>query len=344
MIKTRAFLGALAAIGLAGQADANDSMAQMKTGGLEFVQNDDVVMAEEKLYVSPEKVTVDYRFHNNSTKDVESLVAFPMPDLESGVELNVAIDYDAGDNFLGFTVNQDGKDIKPELQQQAFVHGVDLTDRLKALNIPLIPNSQASTTALEKLPADKLAELVTLGLARVDRWDDGNGMKDHPTSNWTLRSVYWWKTVYPAGKDVIVKHSYKTSVGGTVDLTYLDENGQPKGEQWDDYLKRYCLDDDFLKAAMKLDKSQNFDAGLYYFEQWLSYILMTGNNWFGPIEDFHLTVDKGKTDNIISFCGEGIKKTGPTTFEMRAKDFVPAKDLDILMVVSSKDWNPGNQP
>ncbi len=50
-----------------------------------------------------------------------------MPNLESGLEVNVAIDYDAGDNFLGFTVNQDGKDIKPELQQKALVHGVDLT-------------------------------------------------------------------------------------------------------------------------------------------------------------------------------------------------------------------------
>ncbi len=55
-------------------------------------------------------------------------------------------------------------------------------------------------------------------------------------------------------------------------------------------------------------------------------------------------MDKGNPNHIISLCGEGIKKTGPTTFEMRAKDFVPSRDLDILMVVSSKDWKPANQP
>ena len=336
MTKTVQAVCALAALGLAGfstPATANDSTAQMKTGGLEFVQTDDIEMAEEKLYVSPDKVTVEYRFHNKATKDVEALVAFPMPDLESGVELNVAIDYEAGDNFLGFTVNQDGKDIKPELQQKAFVHGVDLTDRLKALNIPLVPNSNASTAALEKLPADKLAELVTLGLVRVDQWDDGKGMKDHPTSQWTLRSVYWWKTVYPAGKDVIVKHSYKTSVGGTVDLTYLDENGQPKGEQWNDYVKRYCLDDNMVKVAQKSWKSNQAGKGPLYVENWISYILMTGNNWAGPIGKFTLTVDKGKPENIISLCGDGIKKTGPTTFEMQKTEFYPERDLEILLLV-----------
>jgi hypothetical protein len=29
---------------------------------------------------------------------------------------------------------------------------------------------------------------------------------------------------------------------------------------------------------------------------------------------------------------------------MHTKDYVPTRDLDILMVVSSKEWNPGNQP
>lgn len=326
---------ALAATALAwsGGASANDSTAEMKTGGLAFVQTDDIAMAEEKLSISPSKVNVEYRFHNNATKDVEALVAFPMPDVEGGIEQNVAINYDAGDNFLGFTVNQDGKDIKPELQQQALVHGVDLTAELKALNIPLVPNSEASTAALEKLPADKIAHLVSLGLVRVDQWDDGKGMKDHPTSQWTLRSVYWWKTTYPAGKDVIVKHSYNTSVGGTVDVTYLDEKGQPKGERWDEYLKRYCLDDGMVKIAQKSWKVEQGGKGPLYVENWISYVLMTGNNWAGPIGSFTLTVDKGSTDNIVSFCGDGVKKTGPTTFEMKKTDFYPERDLDILLLV-----------
>jgi hypothetical protein len=336
MMKTVQTLCAFAALGLAGVAApalANDSTAQMKTGGLEFVQTDDIAMAEEKLYVSPEKVNVEYRFHNNSAKDVESLVAFPMPDIESGTELNVSVDLDAGDNFLGFTVNQDGKDIQPELQQQALVHGVDMTAELKALSVPLVPNSNTSNEALAKLSSDAVEKLKTLGVVRIEQWDDGQGMKDHITPTWTLRSVYWWKTVYPAGKDVIVKHSYKTSVGGTVDLTYLDEKGQPKGERWDDYLKRYCLDDNMVKVAQKSWKSNQTDKGPLYVENWISYILMTGNNWAGPIGKFTLTVDKGKPENLISLCADGIKKTGATTFQMQKTDFYPERDLEILLLV-----------
>jgi hypothetical protein len=336
MMKTVQTLCVLTALGLSGVAApalANDSTAQMKTGGLEFVQTDDIEMAEEKLYVSPEKVTVEYRFHNKAAKDIEALVAFPMPDIAGGTELNVSVDLDAGDNFLGFTVNQDGRDIKPELQQQALVYGVDLTADLKAMSIPLVPNSNVSNAALEALQADKLERLKTLGLIRIEQWDDGNGMKDHPTAQWTLRSVYWWKTTYPAGKDVIVKHSYKTSVGGTVDITYLDENGQPKGEQWDDYLKRYCLDDSMVKVAQKSRKAGLANKGPLYVENWISYILMTGNNWAGPIGKFTLTVDKGKPESIVSFCGEGLKKTGPTTFQMQKTDFYPERDLEILLLV-----------
>ncbi len=31
-----------------------------------------------------------------------------------------------------------------------------------------------------------------------------------------------------------------------------------------------------------------------------------------------------------------MKKTGPTTFEMRAKDYYPMDDLNILLIVSNK--------
>ena len=52
--------------------------------------------------------------------------------------------------------------------------------------------------------------------------------------------------------------------------------------------------------------------------------------------DFRLTVDKLNTETIVSFCGQEVKKTGPTTFEMRAKDYYPEQDLHILLVVSNK--------
>ena len=68
-------------------------------------------------------------------------------------------------------------------------------------------------------------------------------------------------------------------------------------------------------------------------EQRIEYVLTTGGNWaLGTIGDFKLTIDKGDPDNVVSFCGENVRKTGPTTFEMTAKDFYPERDIDILIL------------
>jgi len=75
-------------------------------------------------------------------------------------------------------------------------------------------------------------------------------------------------------------------------------------------------------------------GGYGYQERWLSYVLTTGGNWAGSIGHFRLIIDKGSTDNLVSFCGDGVKKTGPTRFEMEKTDFWPARDLDILFAVS----------
>jgi hypothetical protein len=45
-------------------------------------------------------------------------------------------------------------------------------------------------------------------------------------------------------------------------------------------------------------------------------------------------VDKGSPKNLVSFCGSGVKKIGPTQFEMRRTDWRPEKDLSILLLVS----------
>ena len=326
---------AIAMLLFAAPATANDTTAELKTGGLVFVQTDAIAMVEENLYISPSQVRVRYRFRNTTDRDVEALVAFPVPDIESGFDQSIAVDPDAGDNFLGFEASQDGRPIHAKLQQQATVNSVDLTAELKAENIPLMPGAEATIAALARLSPKAVKRFAGLGLIRVEQWDDGNGMKDHVIPQWTLKSVYWWTTVYPANSEVTVRHSYTASVGGTVDVTYLDENGEPRGERFRDYQKRYCLDDAMVRIAQKNRKATMETGAPLYVENWISYILTTGNNWAGPIGSFSLTVDKGDTRNVVSFCGEGVTKTGPTTFEMTKTDFYPERDLDILLLVPS---------
>jgi hypothetical protein len=61
---------------------ANDSIAELGAGGIVLSRSDVVAMEKEDLFISMEKVEVDYVFRNQSDEDVNAVVAFPMPDIE----------------------------------------------------------------------------------------------------------------------------------------------------------------------------------------------------------------------------------------------------------------------
>ena len=82
--------------------------------------------------------------------------------------------------------------------------------------------------------------------------------------------------------------------------------------------------------------------GAPFTESWISYIWSTGSNWAGNVGTFHLTIDKVLPQNLVSFCWDGeVKKTGPTTFEMEAKDWWPpyGRELEIL-ILNRQDPEP----
>ena len=271
-----------------------------------------------------EEVRVNYIFHNDTGRDVDALVTFPMPDIGGFLDANPqAIPDQDSDNFMDFTAKQDGKPVPVTLQQRAFVQDEDVTARLKAAGIPLMPYASATAAALNALPSGKAA-------AFGDRFMINMGDEATPdyTGVWTLKSAYVWKAHFPAGKDVTVSHTYRPSVGGTVQPRYLTD-GKPN-EEYPAYQKKYCMEPSFLKASKKA-----LAAG--YYESRISYVLSTGANWNGPIRDFTLTVDKGDKDNYVSFCANGVKKIGPTTFQVKYRDFTPKGDFDVVILGKGQD-------
>lgn len=319
-------LVALSLMLCSGAALANDSTAELGTGGIRLARSDVISLDRENLFISMDKVTVDYVFTNSSDADVDTIVAFPMPDIEMYPDAMIAIPDTASDNFLGFTVEMDGKAIAPELQQRALANKVDITNILKAAGVPLLAVSEEAQAALDSLSDAAKADLRARGAIEIQSWDAGNGMEDHAVPLWTLQSVYWWRATFPAGRSVTVHHDYVPSVGGTAGVYFTESDVAAR-----EYSKTYCMDDAFIKAAKrKVDGGRA--AGRYYTEQRISYVLSSGSNWYGPIREFNLTIDKGDTDNLVSFCGEGVSKTGPTTFTMKKKDYYPEEDLHLLFV------------
>nr|AIA12195.1 protein of unknown function (DUF4424) [uncultured bacterium] len=222
--------------------------------------------------------------------------------------------------------------------------GPDITQLLRNNNVPVNPFAEPVFKALEGLSQETAQDWIARGLIFIDEYDDGAGWKKVRTPLWTLKSTYWWKSSFPANKEVKVSHRYKPSVGGTSGLNFFLDGKIDYTSN--NYKSTYCIDDTFEKAVLKAAKESKEGYPLLM-EQRLDYVLTTGGNWaLGKIADFKVTIDKGDPKNLVSFCGENVKKIGPTTFEMVAKDYYPEQDLKIP-ILRPADWQedePGVEP
>lgn len=333
-IKVRNWLGRLAMAAAcfvaAAPAAANDTTAELRTGGLVFVRSDVIEMQSEDLFISMDEVRVDYRFVNRSSEDVRSIVAFPMPDVAGSPYANMAVPYLEADNLLGFTVEADGRAIRPQLEQRAFAAELDVTQELLAAGLSLNPFAERNEAVLIALPGAKRADWVARGIMHYESYTDGGSTQTYAMPLWRLKSTFWWEMVFPAGRPLSVRHRYAPSVGGTVAVTFL-EDGVARGEQFRAYQHRFCAEGGFVRAVEKAARESR-DGQAPYAENWISYVLTTGGNWAGTIGRFRLTIDKGAPENLVSFCGTGVRKVGPTTFEMVAEDFYPMRDIEVLIL------------
>src|SRR5215467_8442059 len=134
----------LLAAGLAaasGAALANDSSAELAAGGLIFVRNDNIEMRSEDLTISVKEVQVRYRFFNKSDKAVTVLVAFPMPEIKvDGPDDNISLPTDDPVNLLAFATAVNGRPVTTKVEQRVLAVGLDRTQALRDLGIPLAPH------------------------------------------------------------------------------------------------------------------------------------------------------------------------------------------------------------
>jgi hypothetical protein len=309
---------------------ANDSSAELSVGGLVFTRSADVALVSEDLAISLDIVTVRYRFLNQSPNPVTLTVAFPIPDLDLSEGDNFAIPGNDPTNFLGFETKVDGKPINFTIHQSAYLGDKDISAALKKAGVPLLPLGPQQAR-LSDLPEGTRQQLISQGLL-LPNGNDERGRQLYEGA-WTVKTAAVRQQTFPANQSVLVEHRYHASIGVSFDTVLRKGLRQNKAmtEQINRYRKDYCINDAFLAALDKLAGGAEANTAKIQ-ERRISYILKTGANWAGPIKDFRLTVDKQKSDRLVSFCADRVKSISPTLIEFTAKDFTPDKDLKILIV------------
>ncbi|WP_166162955.1 DUF4424 domain-containing protein [Chelativorans oligotrophicus] len=321
----------LCAFMIAFPASANDSTAVLGAGGLEITTSDDIVMEEEKLFLSPEEIRVRYVFRNDTDKDVTTRVAFPLPIVSFGPADNFELPDSQDENFVGFTVTVDGQRLAPALEQRAVLdNGTDVTAAVRAIGLPLNAYLPSWEEKIKAVPREALRRLVEQGV--LEQLSDTVETADDVSPSWNLHATFHWEQTFPAQKAVVVEHQYQPVVGSSF---FVGDDGE-LDRLSEEYGTSYCLDDTTKAGVRRLLQSaakanSNGDYKSYVFAYEVSYILKTGANWKGPIGHFELTIDKIRPDAILSLCIDGVRKTGTTTFKVERDNFTPTRDIGFVV-------------
>jgi hypothetical protein len=279
--------------------------------------------------LSTKEIRVHYRFVNNSARDIVTQVAFPMPDITiDSSDANIAIPTEDPQNILGFTTTVNSRPVATKVEQKVFAGGIDQTEFLQRLGIPLAPHLSATTHALGRLPRSTWNDFTRLGLAEIKEYGGGEGTKEHLSPRWTLKTTFYWQQLFPAHQDVVIEHRYLPSVGVSAG-TMVRPDADWASPALRKYQQKYCLDRAFVNSVAVQQSTSPSDN---ITEQRLEYVLTTGANWSNPIGEFRLVVDKDAPDNLVSFCGSGIKKINPTQFEMQVRNFIPTENLHVFIL------------
>lgn len=297
---------------------ANDSTAELGAGGIELIRNDVIRLLSEELYVSIDEIRVRYEFENTGGKPARYLVAFPLPAIDARVpeEMNIVLPNPASENFVNFAVTADGQPVAVELYERASAFGIDYTDTIGALGLSLNPIADGAYEAVEAQSPSTIAELNRLGLVIDDPYAT--------MPAWRYEAIFHWEQIFPAGRPLVVEHQYQPVVGYGFFGEWALEDPY--------YIEHYCMDEPFIRAVRTRLQAIANTPTPYLEEARIEYIVTTANNWAAPIGEFTLTVDKGSTDALVSFCGTGIVKTAPTQFQVTAQDYFAEQELEVLIV------------
>jgi hypothetical protein len=331
------FLWRLAlAMALAPAARANDTQVTLGAGGLIPVKTSEVAMQSEILTVSTHGITVKYLFRNTSPHDVTATIGFPLPTLDGGDLVNepMTLPRPDNENFVDFRTTSDGHAAPVRMETRAFLHGRDITQRLRSMGLAPTVLVQPLNRAIMALTPERRRRLEAAGLIMPqDYYPALPGVGEHGwAALWSMRVQFYWTQHFPAGTAVELEQTYSPVVGGG----YV-----PFGDHGARIAKAYCAN---AAAARKIEAGAAAptpaaarQGEIAWYERNIRYILTTANNWRGPIDSFRLEILTDNPDDVVLTCLPGVRRVDPRRYELKRSRFRPNRNLDLDILVRRGD-------
>ena len=284
-------------------AFGNDTLVTLGAGGVVPVTSIDIAMESENLEISTHEIRVNYVFRNRTQKDIDATVGFPLPQLEGGDVAYRPLRVPSMDplNFVDFRISANGKDVRFNIEQRAFVESREITQDLQALKLPVSVLDQRLMPALTKLvDAPNGSSLVkSLPFECENLPGKGRGC----LALWDNRTRFYWDQHFLANSTLHIEHKYKPIVGGS----YI-----PNSDDGKTTVEPYCGGAEALSRIEQFKKRHpaKTPGDTVLSENRIQYILTTARNWRGPIRKFHLTVHTDSSEDILVTCMQGLKQLG----------------------------------
>lgn len=300
-------------------ACANDSSVGESNGSIQFLKQNDISMAKERLLIDSDRINVDYVFINHSAQDVTIPVAFPMP----AITKNGGEDHSPG--IANFKLSVDGKPVHTQSRWRVMRidekgnSTEDITEKVlqNHWTIQQLVEAFQSDDPISYSDKEKESPLPS-------EWFVGDELQ-----NIAVQQYFIWQQRFPAGKEVIIHHAYTPSLSGGVPQSLKLITGD--GSEY--YTGDSCLTPLTRKSLQQLQNEIKHKSESRDDIGWdsLNYILTTGANWKdGVIGDFTLRIHKQQKNEVVVPCfSYPLTQIAPLTLEFKQKNFKPTENIHL---------------
>lgn len=325
----RRVLAALAILSATQSLSADDGAASIAAGGIVMVREPRITMQKEVLRISADKVQVDYEFRNDTSADITTQVAFPVPaysvetlDLEDPSLKQLT--------FEDFRLSVEGLPVHYRVETKAILKGRNVSAVLAKYKVDVetlghVVGSRGLGSDIERLSNPQRIELLKAGLITKGPYSFD------PT--WKVQKKYYWLQTFPAHSVIHISHQYTPVLGNS--NTIGDPADYNSKNEKDAEFAALCPTPALIDTLKRMGTTDRGVASMSY----VDFILTTANTWKTPIKDFTLIVERPRPtrsypkQDFVSFCWDGpVTKTDADHFSAHLTNFIPRKELKVGLI------------